>query len=532
MSRLLLIVAGVAVLAGLLAIPIARRHMHAETGMTNRHGVRATLAAVGALLMGMDAATAQAVPPTTIGVSLTAPSYFRRARSQANLAAGSNWYAADHHTIGRDEVDKDGNVKRLASGPLSRVLTLPNADRSRVTIRCSWKGKGELMPTGKMQGVGRGANSFTFGMVNGRPDEPRTIVQLKLSSIDATDPIRDIDCRETDMPADARFDPRYVASLRGFKIIRFMDWQHSNFNAPVTWATRHLPNSIDTAKDDGVSIEDMIALTKELGADPWFNMPWNGDDDYYERFARMVHDALPPDRTVYVELANEVWNHRFKASQQATQEGMTAGLAPDPYHAGLVRYAQKLSHVMDIWAKVFADRPHKLVRVAGCQVGGVCAKIVLGFEDTPKHIDALATAPYFGIRLNKEPPATVDAVFAALSGEMDRAIDLALRSKAVAAQYDKRYMAYEAGQHLIFKDLDFYQKVERDPRMYDMYKAYIEAWRSKIGDVLMLFNQSQEIGRYGAFGLTEYLGQPLADAPKMRAAQDEIATLQGGKPSH
>ena len=532
MSRLLLIVLGVIALALVAAIPIARRHMHAEAGMTNRHGVRATLAAVSAMLSGTASTAALAVPPTTIGVTVTPPANYRKARSLANLAAGGFWVASDHHVLTPDEVDSDGNVKKLASGVmLRRILTPLNSGSKSTMVRCIWQGKGDLRAEGKkVQGAKIAANNITFKLDADPANQGSA--ELRLASVDPEDPIRNIDCRETSLPPDARFDPQYVASLRSFKVLRFMDWQASNFNAPVTWATRHSPASIDTTKWDGVSIEDMIALTKATNADPWFNMPWNGDDDYVERFARMVHDNLPADRTVYVEMGNEIWNHAFKASRQAQQEGVAAGLAPDPNIAGLLRYAQRLAHVMDIWKKVYADRPGRLVRVAACQNGAGCAKVVLGYQDTAKHVDALATAPYFGARLNRTPFANADEVFAALDPEIDRALDFSLQAKAVAAQYGKRYLAYEGGQHLILKDVALEEQVERDPRMYDAYKKYLDIWRSKIGDTLALYASSGSISRFGAWGLIEYVGQPLSETPKMRAIEEAVAAGRDAKTTH
>lgn len=528
MPRLLLIVLGVIALALVALLPIARRHMHAEAGMTHKNGVRATFAAVGAMLTGSQSSAALAVPPTTIGVTLSTPGYFRKARSLANLAAGSNWFASDHHAIGPDEVDGNGNVKRLAPGTtLSRMMTSPNLETKQATIRCSWQGKGMLKPGGKaVEGVQNAPNGFTFRM-NNDPALQAGNVRLQLLSIDPTDPIRNLDCREASLPADARFDPQFVESLRSFKVIRFMDWQATNSNAPVTWQTRHIPSSIDTTQQDGVAIEDMIALAKATNADPWFNMPWNGDDDYFERFARMVHDNIPATRTVYVEMGNEIWNHSFRASKQAQAEGSEAGLSPDPNKAGLLRYAQRLAHVMDIWKKVYSDRPGRLVRVAACQNGDECARTVLGYQDTAAHVDALATAPYFGGRLNKTPFTNVDEVFAALDPEIDRTLSLALQAKAVAAQYGKRYIAYEGGQHLIFKDLLLAAQVQHDPRMYEAYKKYLGIWRNKIGDTLALYASSSAIGRFGAWGLIEYVGQPLSEAPKMRAVQEAIDAGNG-----
>jgi len=531
--RLLIIVVGLVALGVVLAIPVTRRHLHEEAGMTNRHGVRATLAAVGAMLSGAAPTAALPVPPTTIGVTVTPPANYRKVRSLANLAAGGFWMASDHHVLGSGEVDTDGNVKKVASGVMLRRILAPlNSGSKSATVRCIWQGKGDLKVEGKkVQGARIVANGLTFKL-DTDPASQGGSAELRLASVDPADPIRNIDCRETSLPADARFDPRYVESLRSFKVIRFMDWQASNSNAPVTWSTRHSQASIDTTKRDGIAIEDLIALTRATNADPWFNMPWNGDDDYFERFARMVHDNLPADRTVYVEMGNEIWNHAFKASRQAQQEGVAAGLAPDPNIAGLLRYAQRLAHVMDIWKKVYADRPGRLVRVAACQNGAGCAKVVLGYQDTAKHVDALATAPYFGARLNRAPFASADAVFAALDPEVDRAIDLALQAKEVAAQYGKRYLAYEGGQHLILKDVALEEQVERDPRMYDAYRKYLDLWRREIGDTLALYASSGSISRFGAWGLIEYVGQPLSETPKMRAVEEAVAAGRDAKASH
>jgi len=530
MARMLLILLGLAAFAA-LAVSIVRPSLYAETGMTNRHGVRAALAAVGVMLTAERAA--MAVPPTTIGVSLSPPTYYLKTRILANLASAANWGSSDHRVLGPDDIDRDGNIKHVPAGvSLYRLMTLPNIGTRTATIRCSWKGKGDFKPVARrVQSVSYGSGTFTFTLNNAQPTEGGNVM-LTVASVDSSNPIRDIDCREVDLPVSARFDPQYLASLRGFKVIRFMDWQNSNANEPVTWATRHLPNVIDTLGGDGVAIEDMVALAKLTDTDPWFNMPWNADDDYYERFARMVHDGLPADRTVYVELGNEVWNHAFKVAGQAQQEGLAANLSSNPNEAGLRRYAQRLAHVMDIWKKVYADRPRRLVRVAACQNGDWCAKTILGYVDTAAHIDALATAPYFGGPLSNNPFASADDLFAALDPDIERTLTNALQAKAVATQYGKRYIAYEGGQHLIFKDIAFAQRIQRDPRMYNAYKKYLDSWRTRIGDTMMLFNSSGEISRFGAWGLVEYAGQPLSDAPKMRAVHEQMEHAVNKETAH
>jgi hypothetical protein len=532
---LLLIVLGVIALAFVAAIPIARRHIHAEAEMTYRHGIRVALATLGTVLTGTNGTAALPVPPTTIGVSLSPPGYFRQSRALSNMAIGGNWFVSDHRALGPTDVDRDGVVKQIPAGvKMSRMLTPPNAATKSATIRCTYHGKGVLKPTSKRpQKVRSIPNGFFFEVRNDDVTSDNAIVPLELSAVDPANPLRDLDCRETSMPPTARLDPIFVQSLHGFRVIRFMDWQQSNDDAPVTWATRHTQRSIDVLDGDGVAIEDMIALAQATGAAPWFNMPWNGDDNYFEHFARAVHDGLPADRVVYVEMGNEIWNGMFKASKQATREGLAAGLSDRPREAQLMRYAQRLAHVMDIWARVYADRPGKLVRVAACQNGAGCAKTVLGYRDTAHHVDALATAPYFGAAISRDPASTTpDAVFAKVDDDIDRTLNLALQAKAVAAQYGKRYIAYEAGQHFRFRNAALQRQVQHDPRMYEAYKRYLDLWQTKIGDTIILYSSSGPIAPSGAWGLVEHVGQSDIDAPKMRAVHEAIAASAGGKTAH
>jgi len=62
--------------------------------------------------------------------------------------------------------------------------------------------------------------------------------------------------------------------------------------------------------------------------------------------------------------------------------------------------------------------------------------------------------------------------------------------------------------------------------MYDAYKRYLNLWRRQIGDTIMLYASVQPIGKNGSWGLLEYLGQPLAEAPKMRAVSEVLHDLQ------
>jgi hypothetical protein len=92
----------------------------------------------------------------------------------------------------------------------------------------------------------------------------------------------------------------------------------------------------------------------------------------------------------------------------------------------------------------------------------------------------------------------------------------------VAAKLGKRYIAYEAGQHIILNDVELASQVQRDPRMYDAYRRYLSLWKSQIGDTLMMYTSVQPVVQWGGWGLLEYSGQPLSEAPKMRAVRDAL----------
>ncbi|HWI85649.1 MAG TPA: hypothetical protein VNT42_04905 [Sphingomonas sp.] len=516
----------VGLLIGLVIAAVSFRQFaepaHGRWNMTKAgRWISRTAAAIG-LAAPMAAADAAPVPPTAIGINLSSPNWYRRSRAFANLMIGAQWgsQSPDHKILGPDDIDGDGNPRRLpGDAALGRMLTLPNGKSA--TIRCTFQGKGTLKPTlTPVSNVRQGNNMVTFDWKD--VDERRNHIILKLVAMDPVDPVRNIDCRETSMSPTARFDPAFIEWLHGFKVVRFMDWQRTNTNEPVTWATRTTPRSIDILARDGASIEDMVALATAAGADPWFNMPWNADDDYIARFAKLVHDTLPRDRTVYVECGNEVWNFRNRMTKQALREGQAAGLSADGIQALLRRYAQRLTQVMDIWAREFADRPGKLVRVAAVQNGPRSAEIVLSFGDTAKHVDMLATAPYFGYDFGKIPPADVDAAYARMDAAVEVPLRKALTAREVAFKYHKRYGAYEGGQHIVLKDLELEERIQRDPRMYDAYRKYLALWRAEIGDTLVLYNSVQSIGKSGGWGLAEYVGQPLSEAPKLRAVREQL----------
>lgn len=472
-----------------------------------------------------------APPPTAIGVNLTSINWYSQQRAFANLAIGDSWRLA---VVGKRwepfpaaYISSDGGLTALPTGSNAvRMLTKPDTGPAGVDIRCTWQGDATITAKGVATKIVQRRNSLTFHWVN---DWSEASVWVQVTSLDPRAPLRELDCRETTMAQMARFDPAFVKSLAGFKVLRFMDWQRANLDAAVQWNSRNSAQSIELDRADGVSVEDMVSLAKQVGAAPWFALPWNADADYVRRFAQYVHDTLPADRDVYVELGNEIWNQQFPAAKQATAEGLAAGLSSDAKQANAFRYAQRVAETMTLWESVFADRPGHLVRVAATQhVSPQNAELVLGYRDTAAHVDALATAPYFGLDIMQEGQTDdLAEIFRRLDDRIRQTIATAEANKAVAARFGKRYIAYEAGQHIVLPyNVPLTELIQRDPRMYRAYKAYIAAWRTRIGDMLTIFATVGRIGRGGAWGLAEHSGQPASEAPKLRAVLEEQSSAR------
>ena len=467
-------------------------------------------------------------PDTRLGINLSGLAPYNRQQVFANLIAQSEWFASSGQgwtAMPAAQLDRAGWVKALSPGQVApRPLVLPAAPFDRVAVRCTYAGSGDLSAGGIARVTGQTRGVMDLELVSqGGTDEGAWI---QLDRTDPADPVRAIDCRDRRLPASARFAPEFLASLRGFSAVRFLDWQLTNANRPVRWDRRTRTDDATQVAGDGVAIEDMVRLANEAQVDPWFLMPYKADAAYIEGFARLVHASLDPGRTVYVELGNEVWNDMFDATLQARREGLAAGLAPadDPNRAQTRRYAQKVRDAMRIWTRVFADRPARLVRVAATiHVYPEIAETMLAFEDLPRWIDALATAPYIQLDLAGRGAGDVDWVFAQLDGAVDAAIDAAVRNRAIAARYGKRYLTYEGGQHLVTRDLELARRVQRDPRMAAVYRRYLDAWRARVGDRMMLYASASPIGEAGAWGLVEYAGQTEADAPKLRAVRAFVA---------
>lgn len=475
---------------------------------------------------GCGKSRAQPKPPTQIGVNVSTINFWDGSRPFMNMIYGSSWQSRDEkgasHDVSASQLDPYNWVKFLPDGYWA-VRSLYGVTDAEIV--CRWEGDEH----GSMEVVGgdgevrqsRKPGELRFRFKPRSPQEP--IYPSIRYRVDPVDYVRNIDCREASASPTARFDPTFLATVRDFSVIRFMKWQTAvEANSKVSWAMRNTPANGDYLANDGVPIELMIELAKAANADAWFSMPWNADDDYVARFATMVRDNFPRDRKVYVEVSNEVWNGGYPVMHQAQSEGVAEGLddSEGPYGQAMYRYAEKTRQVMQIWTKVFQGQTNRIVRIVSTQNANPgWSKRILDYRDTADHVDALATAPYWAFNDEDNKGQSLEVIMGkTLPARIAETLSLAGEHKKAAAKYGKRYITYEGGQHVWLNNQPLVAKIERDPRMFDLYTSYIGSWKRDIGDTLTLFTLTGGIGKAG-FGLVEYQGQPLSEAPKMRAAR-------------
>ncbi|WP_174278816.1 hypothetical protein [Sphingomonas bacterium] len=464
-----------------------------------------------------------------VGINLADVHYSSSTAPFANLMVGSDWFDSGWRMLSKDRLDGQGNLLSVPpDGMVKRFIVAPPTDAAGIDIRCSFTGAGSLSVWGLGGPIERSAHGLRFRLINEHGKQP--FPWIEVTGFDPHAPLRDLDCREARLDRAVRWRPEFFGKLRGFGVVRFMDWQNANANEAVAWRDRHTPAALNLDRD-GVSVEDMLAVAGELGADPWFVMPWNADRNYIEQFARLVRSRLPADRSVYVEVGNEVWNNGFAVGRQAVAEGRARKLGDTDMEAGLRRYGQRTVEVMSIWEAVFAGR-RGLVRVLGGQhVWPATGETALAFGDTASHVDALATAPYFGTTLGGTAN-TRETSLQRLETELVATDQAVVANRRIATRYGKRYIAYEGGVGLALPaQAPLTEQLQHDPAMVDLITRYLAAWRRDSGDVLCLFNSVSRPSGWGMWGLAEWEDESDAQAPKLAAVKRFMAERRGdGRP--
>jgi hypothetical protein len=425
---------------------------------------------------------------------------------------------------------------------------------------------------------GQGTLSYSFDakLVSSSPG--RDVIDVTPSSngmlikITSTDPqhtgnyIRNIRVvqgqYESDLNAGKEFNPTFLADLKNFRAIRFMDWLRTNNSTLSSWSNRPLPTDAFWGTNSGVPLEVCIELANAVSADAWLNIPAKATDDYITGMAKLVQSELGPTQKAYVEFSNEVWNSMFSQNAYSITEGTAAfPAASNKWYAGWEWYGMRVAQIGDIWYGVYGSTAFGS-RVVIVMAGQAANSAVLQEElSTPDwkgagngpaanhHVGAAAIAPYFlgtsDIGSTSTLAAMVSVADTGLSqlfkqltsatGSIAERIPWTTSNAKVAASYGLPLVAYEGGQSLQgfptygnnSPQVQMFIAANRDPRMEAAYTTYLSDWKASGGTLFMHFNDTYPPSQYGMWGLLESImqpTQPLSSAPpKWQAVQNFIS---------
>jgi len=368
---------------------------------------------------------------------------------------------------------------------------------------------------------------------------------------------------------DDPWNPQFLKDIAIFKSLRFMDWDNTNGSTREKWSER---NTRSAPKQNPVAYEWMIDLCNRNNSDMWVTIPHRtithqtADQpcDYALRLCILVKagvdmkevdlkpllekpggmtaeqlvsaggaktcEPLKKDLKLYVEYSNETWNGMFKQAHYCCDEGEALGLDKKNRWTAGFRYhawaAVRLFRAADL---VFGTDSPRVVKVLAGQTGntwitGQHVQVLADPNYNPWKVkaDAIATAPYFGHKVDGGDPNAVEQ----LREAMKKSFADSAKHRQAADAAGLKLIAYEGGQHVLKKARD----INRNPVMYDLYNEYLK----EMSKYFVHFSHYCHVGSWGdggAWGSMEYTGQPIDQAHKYRALVERAkAASPKGKP--
>ncbi|MEY4753812.1 MAG: hypothetical protein RJA44_1487, partial [Pseudomonadota bacterium] len=338
----------------------------------------------------------------------------------------------------------------------------------------------------------------------------------------------------------------FLDHIARFRVLRFMEWLHTNETQVQSWAQRRTP-ATRYVTSAGEPWEHIIELANVSGGkDIWINIPVRADDDYVLQLARLLKSTLNSKSKVYVEYSNELWNGSFvqwrinrDLASAEVESNPASPLAWDGRKdAGLLamrRVGKRLKEISDIFRSVYGDaemmtriRPVLAGQVVQPAVNGHALELVETVYGPPsRYFYAIAGAPYFNLGAKQNVDGlSVDAVLAALNTSVTNLARDAVLEQNIAQSrwYGLPLLAYEGGADTFGTGSIAAKKAASlDARMTAICSSYLANWYAAGGETLMWFTAgaSNWDTQYGTWGLTNDIA--LTDTPKIRCIDQTLA---------
>ncbi|MCB0746715.1 MAG: T9SS type A sorting domain-containing protein [Ignavibacteriae bacterium] len=351
------------------------------------------------------------------------------------------------------------------------------------------------------------------------------------------------------------FHNAWFNKLEDFKVIRFMDWGHTNNwgnnyswecfdddtdTIKTSWDERSKLSNYTWTTNKGVPYEIMIDLCNKLNSDMWICVPHSASDDYISQLATLLKENLNPSLKIYVEYSNETWNWMFGQTQWLNKFGCeNKGLQ---WPEGIVPYIQ---NCMNIFSNVFSNEMDRIVRVVGVQAAWLDVSKRIVFNMRENSFDAFAPAAYFALSSNADSvldtlgsSTTVDDIVKKIRSEIEsnEMAWLTEQKEEISDVLDLPMLFYEGGQHITptpFGEEPTYSQalldIQRDTAMYNLYMEwfrFLETLQTPENKSLFMNFSfiAERSAKYGSWGILESLNQDtsVVPAPKYQAILDYI----------
>jgi hypothetical protein len=349
------------------------------------------------------------------------------------------------------------------------------------------------------------------------------------------------------------FTNEFLKTVQPFTTLRTMDFTQTNNNAVVNWADRTLATAATQTGPKGVAWEYVIALANATGKDVWINVPVGATDDYVRQLAALFKAQLNPDRAVYVEFSNEVWNGTFSQTdvnlQAALAEVARGGsnlanpgetAAANQWDWAFRRIARRIVEISNTFASVWGQDAID-TRVRPVLATQVAVPYILRtqldyldrtYGDPTRFLYGTAGAPYFAVgdADHTQTNLTVDQILAGFTSSIAANAAALDETAALATYYGLANLAYEGGPDTFGgNNIAAKKAASLDPRMKDVTVQYMNDWYARGGDLFTWYMASPTNydTQYGTWGLTNDITN-LA-APKYAGVQQVIAAPEAAE---
>lgn len=367
------------------------------------------------------------------------------------------------------------------------------------------------------------------------------------------------------------FRKDFLDFCRPFHALRFMEWLSTNNSIEGEWSNRRIPTfytMVGSSGDadgywspvpkpyermfaGGVAHELVIQLSNMLQIDPWICIPHRATDDYIRRCAALYREKLAPERKIYVEFSNEIWNWQFVqahwmlksewAGEVVERRGVRAWEMKNGTRVGTShpeRMGALFNRAFRIWLDEWGGKERaRITTVCAIQGPWIDPSVrTIDWCHTEGNTDTVATAAYFGP--DKQTYALWESRGAALTADdvissMRKVVNEQAGKGSfyqIATHAQLRgmgFLNYEGGQHIQPEGqqekpyLPALKAAQTHPEMYDLYVENLRQQRRLGSRMFCAFSSIGKQGlRWGSWGAKERYDQPNSTSPKMRALLD------------